>query len=233
MPGLTWTSSLFYYNYSADQINGLVLFVEPAGVAGVLYTQVVPTEIYGWENELRYQVDRDTTLNASIAYNHSRIISLDTGSLKALAGVYGNWHDYALPNTPQWTFNLGATHNFDLSNGAQLRLRAVSKISSSYWLNDTANVVRFKQPSFTRSGATVTYATQGDALTLQLFVENIENKLQRTAGPNNYNGANGSSPTGVSSPASAEAPGTVYPSEGLNYGVSTPRFFGARLGVKF
>jgi len=227
LPGLTFTSDLFYYDYSADQINGLVVF---PGAGGVLYTQVVPTEIYGWENDLRYQLDHDTTLNASLAYNHTRIVSLETGFLGALTGAYANFRDYALPNSPQWTINLGASHNFDMGNGSQLRARAATKISSSYWLTDYANAVQFKQPSFTRSQASLTYATPHDGITVQFFVENIENKLQRTSGPNNYNGTYGGFDGSVAAP---EVAGTTYPTQGLNYGVNTPRFFGVRLGAKF
>lgn len=234
LPGLTWTASGYYYNYSADQINSLVLFFEPGvGVAGVLYTELAPVEVYGLENELRYQVDRDTVLSASMAYNHSRIISLNSGTLESLAGVYGNFHDYALPNSAKWTFNLSATRKFELNNGAQIRARVASKISSSYSLTDFGNVVTFYQPSFTRTDASLTYATRGDAVTVQLFVENIENKVQRTAGPNAYNGGNAGSPTGAIGTPGAEADGTSYPTGSLGYGVSAPRFFGVRLGTKF
>ena len=58
-------------------------------------------------------------------------------------------------------------------------------------------------------------------------MENIENKIQRTSGPNNYNGAFGGLTGNVPSPEAS------YGAGGLSYGVSTPRFFGIRLGSKF
>jgi iron complex outermembrane recepter protein len=228
LPGLSFGSSLYYYDYSADQINSLTLFLEKSGVVGVLYTQVVPVEIYGWENELHYQVDHATTLNASLALEHSRIVNMQTGYLGYLTGVFANFHDYRLPNTPGAVATLSGTHAFALGNDRELRLRVATKISSPYDLTDFANAVVLRQPAYTRSDASLTFATAGDKLTVQLFVENIENKLQRTAGPNGYNGtyATGYNP-------GPETDGTGYPTHSLNYGVSTPRFFGVRLGTKF
>jgi iron complex outermembrane receptor protein len=76
----------------------------------------------------------------------------------------------------------------------------------------------------------VTYATDGDQLTVQLFVENIENKLQKTFGPNGYNGAYGGFTGSV---ASAETNGTSFPVGSVNFSTSLPRLYGVRLAVKF
>ncbi len=230
LSGLTVSASGYYYDYSKDQINGLTLFPTSAGVVGVLFTQLAPVEIYGAEGELHYQVARNTTLNATLAYEHSRIISLKTGFLGYLTGAFADFRGYPLPNAPEFTSYLSATHAVDLNGGAQLRFRAAMKISSSYYLTDYANAVRYKQGSYTRSDASLTYAAPDDRFTVQLFVENIENKLQKTFGPNGYNGAYGGFTGGIASP---EADGTAFPRNSVYFGVSTPRFFGARLGVKF
>jgi len=227
---LTLTSSAFYYDYSADQINGLALFVGSGGVTGVLYTQLAPVEIYGWENEARYQFNRNTALSLGVAYEHSKIKSLQTGFLGYLTGTFANWSGYSLPSLPAMTVNGALTHSIDLAHGAQLRFRAASKYSSSYWLSDYANAVQYKQTGFTRSDASITYATAGDRLTLQAFVENIENKLQKTFGPGGYNGAYGGFNGSV---ASAEANGTSFPVGSVSFGVSMPRLYGVRLGGKF
>ncbi len=233
LPGLTLTSAIYNYDYSQDQINSLVLFPTSAGVAGVLYTQIAPVKIYGWDNEVRYQVAPDTTLSGALAYNHSRITRLKAGQFMALTGAYGDFSGYQLNNAPEWTANLAATHRFELANGSEIRARLATKYSSSYVLTSFASVATFKQPAFTRSDASLTYATPGDAVTVQVFVENLENKVQRTAGPNGYNGANGGTATGAISAPTAEANGTDYPLGSLGFGVSTPRFFGIRVGAKY
>ena len=228
---LTLTSSAYYYDYAKDQINGLALFFNPGvGVVGVLYTQLAPVEIYGWEGDARYRFSHDTTGSLGVAYEHSKIKSLETGFLGYLTGAFADWSGYELPTVPAVTINASLSHSFDLANGAQVRVRAASKYSSSYLLSDYANAVQYKQDAFTRSDLSVTYATSGDKVTVQLFVENLENKLQKTAGPGGYNGAYGGFTGSVASP---EANGTPFPVGSLNFGVSTPRFYGVRLGVKF
>lgn len=230
LPGLTIMASGYYYDYSKDQINGLTLFPTSAGVVGVLFTQLAPVEIYGVEGDIHYQLGRSTTLNASLAYEHSRIVALKTGFLGYLTGTFADFSGYPLPNTPSFVANLSATHAIDLRGGAQLRLRGAMKISSGYDLTDFANAVRYRQDSFTRSDASLTWAAPGDRYTVQLFVENIENKVQRTSGPGGYNGTYGGFTGGMATP---EADGTAFPTNSVTFGVSTPRFYGVRLGVKF
>ena len=87
-------------------------------------------------------------------------------------------------------------------------------------------MVQFRQNSFTRSDASVTYATAGDRLTVQLFVENIENKLQKTSGPNGYVGSYGGTNGNFVPTAEPFA-------NAVSFGVNTPRFYGIRAGVKF
>jgi iron complex outermembrane recepter protein len=228
---LTLSASAYYYDYSADQINGLALFANgSAGVTGVLYTQLAPVEIYGLEGEANYQFSRDTALHLNMAYEHSKIKSLETGYLGYLTGTFANWAGYQLPNVPHFTANAALTHAIPLNNGARIKLRAASKFSSSYLLSDYANAVQFRQGAFTRTDASIGYAAQGDRLTIEFFVTNIENRLQRTFGPNGYNGAYGADTGGV---PSAEANGTSYPVGSANFGVSLPRLYGVRLGTRF
>lgn len=230
LPGLTLTTAAFYYDYSKAQINGLTLFPTSAGVVGVLFTQLTPVEIYGLEGEINYQVGPSTTLTAAMAYQHSRFVNFQTGFLGFLTGTFADFSGYPLPNAPEFVANLSANHAFALGNGAELRLRGAMKVSSGYDLTDFANAVRYRQDGFTRSDASITYATADDRYTAQLFVENIENKLQRTAGPNGYNGGYGGFTGGM---PTAEADGTAFPTQSVNFGVSRPRFYGIRLGAKF
>jgi iron complex outermembrane recepter protein len=230
LKNLTLTSAFFYYDYSSMQMNSLVLFPTAAGISGVLYTQTVPTELYGWENELRYQLDRNTTLSGTLAWEHSRFVNYQSGSQGYLGGGFYSWNGQALDRTPPFTANLALTHNWDLPNQAQVRFRAASKYSAGYYLSDFANAVRYRQNSFTRTDATLTYAAPGDRYTIQLFVENLENKLQKTSGPSGYNGTYGVITGGV---PGAQSNGTSFPTQSVGFGTTTPRFYGVRLGAKF
>ena len=222
--GLTLTSSLFYYDYAKDQINGLVFF----GPVGVLYTQLAPVEIYGWENELSYRVDPATTISGSASLMGSKIKQLEVGPTYP---YQFDWSGQELDRTPHFVATGVFSHDFAAGRGSVVRLRAQSKYNSGYYLSDTAHAVRFRQKSFTRSDASVTYATPEDRLTVQLFVENLENKIQKTASPGGYNGVSGG-PAGNFVPA-LEGSSASFPANSLTFGISNPRFYGVRVGVKF
>jgi iron complex outermembrane receptor protein len=223
LSGLTFSSSLFYYDYAADQINSLVFF----GPVGVLYTQLAPVKIYGWENEFSYQVARDTTLGGSVSLMGSKIKSLKVGPTFPYAF---DWSGQGLDRTPHFVATGVFTHNFEVGNGAKIRLRAQSKYNSGYDLSDGAHAVRYHQNAFTRSDASLTYAAERDRYTVQLFLENIENKVQKTSGPNSYLGVAGG-PTGNFVPSVEGSPS--FPANSLTFGISNPRFYGVRFGVKF
>jgi len=226
LAGLTLTSSLYYYDYAADQINSLVFFGPGGTPPGVLYTVLAPVTIYGWENELSYQVEPNTTLAGNFALEHSRIKSLLVGSNYSAQFAYVG---QPLDRVPDFTANASITHNIDLGGGARLKLRGLIKYSSSYLISNYASGVSYHQSPFTRSDASVTYAAAGDRFTIQLFVENIENHMQKTSGPNQYAGASGSVGNYV---PSAEGTGG-FPLGSTSFGVTPPRFFGVRLTTRF
>lgn len=223
LPGLTLTSDFYYYDYSKQQFNSLVFFGPGGTPPGVLYTSIGKSEIYGWENEFSYQVDSDTTISGNFTVGHSKVKDLKTGRVSSSQFQYAG---QPLDRSPEFTATGVIGHSFELSGGSKLKLRGLIKYSSSYLISDLSNVVQFRQNSYTRSDASITYATASDRITVQVFVENIENKLQKTSGPNNYAGGYGG--TGGNFVPTAE----LVPNS-MSFGVSTPRFYGIRLGAKF
>lgn len=223
LPGLTFSTDLFYYNYSEQQFNSLVFFGPGGTPPGVLFTAIGKSKIYGWENELSYQAGRNTTISGNFTVGGSKVTELSTGRNS------GSQFDYSgqpIDRSPKFTATGVFNHAFELGGGEELRLRGLIKYSSSYLLTDLSNVVQFRQNAYTRSDASITYAMPGDRITVQAFVENIENKLQKTSGPNNYVGTYGGT-------AGNFVPTAQVVSNSLNFGVNTPRFYGIRLGVKF
>ncbi len=199
---LLFNSDVFYYDYSKDQISSLI------NVDGnlVIYTKLVPTEICGWENELTWNIDRNTSVAMSLAFEKSKYKSFEAGLLQNV-----DWSGLSLDKTPRavGTFTLNRT--FDLANGSSVRFRAFSKISSSYELSDFQDAIQYKQAGYTRSDSSLTYAPKAAAYTVQLFVENIENKYQKIGEPTIYSSA--------------------FPNA-TAFAVSTPRFFGLRIEFK-
>ena len=244
---LQFNSSAYYYDYSREQISSLVLFFQPpapAPVAAVIYTQSVPTTVYGWENSLHWKATRSDLVDASIVLTKSkydRYLAGDTafissGGAATIGSV--NWSGLSLDNTPSFVGMLGYTHDFALTTGARLSLHLESKYSTSYIESDAAAASpqdptnsnsRFTQPAYTRSNATLTYTTSDDRFLLQGFVTNLENKLQMTGPPGSLPAQTGLPPPGV-------AYGTPLSTAQLNaasVNVSPPRFFGVRFSVKY
>lgn len=223
LPTLTLTSDFYYYDYQKQQFNSLVFFGPGGTPPGVLYTAIGKSHIYGWENEFSYQVDSDTTISGNFTVGHSKVDSLLTGRVSTSQFQYAG---QPLDRSPKFTATGVVSHSFELGGGSKLKLRGLVKYSSSYLLTDLSNVVQFRQNSYTRSDASITYATVGDRITVQAFVENIENKLQKTSGTSNYAGAYGGT-NGNFVPTVETIPNSI------SFGVNTPRFYGIRLGAKF
>lgn len=202
-PGLRFNSSAFYYDYKAQQISSLVL------VAGnvVIYTELTPTEIYGWENELKWQISPSDTLELAAAYQHSQYKSFQAGFFRNVP-----FAGKALDRTPEFVGSIAYSHVFDLGDESTLRFRAYTKISSSYVVSQLNAALQQTQPSYTRSDASLTYSRNNGRFTAELFVNNIENKYQMIGGINTYN---------ATIPDAATVP------------ISTPRLFGVRLGFKY
>lgn len=247
LSNLQFNSSAYYYDYSREQITSLVLFFEPptpAPVAAVIYTQSVPTTIYGWENTLHWKPTRTDVVDASVVLMKSKYNNYTAGDTAFIssggAATIGsvNWSGLSLDNTPAFVATLGLTHEFALPNGASLSAHVESKFSSSYVESDPAAAStddpsnsdsRFTQPSFTRSNATLTYTTSDQRFSLQAFVSNIENKLQMTSGPGGLPANTGLPPTGVG----YGTPLSTAQLNAISMNVTSPRFFGLRASVKY
>ncbi|MHA4869879.1 TonB-dependent receptor [Duganella sp. PWIR1] len=222
-PALTLSSSLYYYDFSKNQITSVTNFL---GGQVAIFTQAVPTKISGWENELSYKVARETSVSASMALLHTKFVHYEAGK-NAFVGNPIDFSGQELDSSPKITATLAINHAINLPNSAKLKLRASSKYSASYLLSDLGNGVRYRQPSFTRSEASVAYEPAQSSVKVQLFVTNIENKVQRTGALAGYEGS--SQPYGGSGSTTFSA----LPANNLAFNVSEPRMFGLRVSTEF
>ncbi|WP_206243904.1 TonB-dependent receptor [Novosphingobium terrae] len=222
LAGLTLSSSLFFYDFSKMQVNSGADF--PNGTYA-LYTSTTPTEIYGWENEFAYKLARETTLSGSFSLMGSKFRNYQAG-MYAFTGQPIDFSGKPLDLAPGVVITAALVHAFDLPNEAKLRLRLASKYSGAYYLSDYADGVRYRQSGYTRSDLSMTYEPRGAAWSVQGFVENLENKVQRTSmlGYANSGAAYGGTNTMI--PAN-------MPANNLAFYTTTPRFYGVRLNVKF
>jgi iron complex outermembrane receptor protein len=209
-----FNSDLFYYNYSERQFSQL----EIVGGSGVIFTQLAPAVIEGWENEITFRPTHADELHLSATLLHSYYRSLVTYSPNGPpAGIPGSipvsLEGRTLDDTPTITAILGYSHTFSLTNGGALKLEADTKYSSSYDETTIGPFRPYSQSSFTRTNASVRYDVPGGKMYVGAFVRNLENKLQITSAP--------------------VAPNNTFAPNGFAVGVTDPRTWGVTAGVKF
>lgn len=220
---LTYSSQLYFYDFSKQQINAALRYFPTGSTSAVNlnYTSIANTQIYGWENELSYQLAPHTTLSGSASFTHSKYKDFLAG---AVVGQQVNWAGRRLDKVPSFDGSVTLMHAFQMVNANQLKLRLKTRYNSGYFLSDTVNAVQYTQKSFMRSDASLEYVPADKNYSLQFFVENIEDKVQKTNQPGGYNGLSGVTNGGVPSGATPN---------GVIFGTSSPRYYGVRLKVTF
>ncbi len=199
----TYSTSLFYYDYTGDQISSRITI---SGTA-VLYTRLVPAKIYGWEHEFNYRFSSNTNASLSATFEHSEYTNFLAGINQTV-----DWSGTPLDRTPNLSATANLNHTFDLPNAATLKFHGAVRYSSAYRLSDFVNAVQVTQRAFTRSDVTLTYAPDVGHYSIDLFVQNIEDKIQKIGIPETYK--------------AGTANATTFP-------VSTPRFIGMRLNLSY
>jgi iron complex outermembrane receptor protein len=212
-------------------VNSFVQFSANPVVQG-LYTDSTPVKIYGFEGEASYALGRNTSLSGSMTLLHSEYVNFVTGSQR-LVGNPVDFTGLPLDLAPELTLTGAFEHAFELGGNTKLKFRVATKYSSAYYLSSSQDGIRYRQPGYTRSDASLTYDVDGGRYFIQAFVENIENKIQRTswgatgyaAGVNGTDGVYG----GV---GSSHAP-SARPDYWMAFYTTSPRLYGLRLGAKF
>ena len=198
-------SDFFYYDYQNMQVAGEIQ-TNGNNFAGTTFN--TPAHIYGSENQAIVTPTRNDTLTLSANYLHSAFVNLLAG------GNAGNplvsWAGHVLDKSPSWTLGAALRHRFDLGDHGAINASIGTQFTSQYFLNVIVNTQTYRQAPFTRSRADITYVAPGDRFTVQVFVKNIENRVEETF----YQG------------------NPFQPGNG-NVGISDPRYFGVRFGARF
>lgn len=165
---LQLTSSIFHYDYRQMQKSGVVN-------SQMLTTNTGNATVDGMELTTRYRLTDASKIDVSVGL-------LDA---KYKDYITPNGTDYSgrkLDKAPNATLNIAYTHNWNLASGAYLTGYIGSKYSASYVTTDTgtptAPPIQFKQDSFTKSNASLTYYSADGVMDVQVYVKNIENNSQ-------------------------------------------------------
>jgi iron complex outermembrane recepter protein len=160
------SGSAFHYDYKDLQLSQIVTVPIPATRirnAGV-------AKVDGIELEAVVQPSENDRVDLGFTYIDARYTSFQASPTISFAGRQ-------LDQAPKYTASAGYTHTFPLGNGGKVEAGVRTRLSAEYYLQDLNNLAQFRQPSFTKTGATLTYKAANDLFFVQGFVQNLENNI--------------------------------------------------------
>ncbi|CAN7461963.1 TonB-dependent receptor [Phenylobacterium sp. LjRoot225] len=190
---LSLNLTAFFYDYTNLQLNSQQ---EPPAPPGQLTLNAGKARVKGAEIEAVFTPGRNDRFDLSIAL-------LDAHYVRYRPRLTADYASADLDNSPSTVVVAGYTRTFPLGSGAKITAHADTRFSSSYFNTDFNIPAQFRQPSYWKSNAVVTYAAPEDKWYVEGFVKNIENNIV----------------------FSGYQSGRIY--------VSEPRLFGMRAGVRF
>jgi iron complex outermembrane recepter protein len=177
---LRWNGAVFDYDYSNIQMTKLTADNQLQEYNGP------PARSYGADFDAEAQVTKQLTLNLGASYIHDRFTAdsptvqwnvpnpiYPGGSDSFFASAKGNH----LPDTPDWTANMGATYVLQTSTG-DWTLNA-DYLHNSGWYGEPDNQLR--QPAYNTVNASVYWHLQGEPFTIGLWGRNLTDERVYTA----------------------------------------------------
>jgi iron complex outermembrane recepter protein len=198
-PAFRFNAAVFHYDYASLQVSQVVTVPIPA----TLISNAAKAKVDGVELEATLKPSDTLTFDLGYTYTHARYASFVPDAVNfpkfSFAGA-------ALDQAPKNVVMAGVTKVFPLSNGGRFEASVRSRFSSEYFIIDLNNLSQFRQPSFTKTDATLTYTAPNDRYYVQGFIKNIENEITIS-----------NAATGLGASAT----------------IGAPRLYGVRAGVKF
>ncbi|WP_229489461.1 TonB-dependent receptor [Pseudoduganella namucuonensis] len=168
---LRLSAAAFHYDYKDMQLTSVVC--AGAGTAancGALTTNASSANIKGVEVEGSYAATPDDRVTFSAA--------TADGKFNAYQPVAGrDWSGQQIDRAPAYNASLGYAHTFALESGASVAARVGTRLNGAYFLSDSAAAVRYRQPSYRKSDASLGYTAPSQRYFVQAYVRNIENTV--------------------------------------------------------
>ncbi len=164
---LQLSAGLFHYDYKDMQQTSVVCKSADPTSCGSVTNNAASAKIDGAEFEARWLVGDSGQLRGSLALNDAKF-----KSYQPTATI--DWSGQRLDRAPRSVLSLGYTHRFNLASGAELAATVGTRINSGYTISDPAAGIRYAQPSFHKTDASLGWTSTDGKTTAQLFVKNIE-----------------------------------------------------------
>lgn len=173
----------FYMDYTDLQVSQVIYVTLNPPVTTSIVTNAAKARIYGAELEYAWQIDRNDQINGFASYLNAQYRSflnaidpvLDPASRNPL-DLSGN----RLIRSPEIMARINYSHKFDLNESGNLSPQVSFYYQSSSFLREF-NQPFDRQPGYTRTDLRLTYNAPGDRLTVEGFIQNLENKAIRVA----------------------------------------------------
>jgi iron complex outermembrane receptor protein len=168
-------AATFYYDYEDKQVLSVVND-EVFGPLAVL-VNVPESEIFGAELEGSWLATERLTINFGLSYLDTEIT--DYSGFHPLRPELGSDVDFKgaeLGSSPEWTTNLRATYEWDISGNLFARVTADASYKDAYfsgieYVNPTDD--RFQTEDYTLANARATIGSQDGAWDVSAWVRNI------------------------------------------------------------
>ncbi|MGC4251418.1 MAG: TonB-dependent receptor [Sphingobium sp.] len=198
-PEFRLNGALFHYDYSNMQLTQIVS--DP--IPNTITTNAASAKIDGVELEAVLQPSTNDRFDLGFTYTHARYGDFVPDMV---SNPTYNVRGRPLDHSPKFTATAGYTRTFPLANGGKVDFGARTRFSSGYYIVDLNSLAFFRQPSFTKSDATLTYTAPEGRYYIQGFIKNIENEIT----------------------IASASTGTVALAA-----IQEPRAYGVRAGIKF
>lgn len=164
---LQLTAGLFHYDYKDMQQTSVVCKTADPSSCGSVTNNAASSKADGAEVEARWLVADNGQLRVSLALNEAKF-----KDYKPAANV--DWSGQRLDRAPKSVLALGYSHRFGLASGAEVVASVNTRFNSGYSISDPAAGLRYVQPSFHKSDASVAWNSADTKVSVQAYVKNIE-----------------------------------------------------------
>ncbi|WP_408591454.1 TonB-dependent receptor [Novosphingobium sp.] len=198
-PAFRFNAAVFHYDYDSLQVSQVVTVPIPA----TLISNAAKAKVDGVELEATLKPSDTFTVDLGYTYTNARYANFVPDAVNF---PNFSFKGAALDHAPKNVVTGAVTKTIPLGDGSRFEATLRSRLSSEYYIIDLNNLSQFRQPSFTKTDATITYTAPHDRFYVQGFVKNIENKITIA-----------NAATGLGAGVTIEA----------------PRQYGVRAGLKF
>ncbi|MFK8020955.1 MAG: TonB-dependent receptor [Pseudomonadales bacterium] len=175
--------AVFYNDYKDQQF--LVNRPSAAGASALalVVDNAADSTLWGGEVEFTVLPMQGLTISGGLAYIEPEYDEFN--SLNTVTGELEDLSNREFANVPDWTANLSAQYQFELSNASKLRLRAgLSYKGEIFYTNDEASssFERLNADSYTIVNAGISYITADDKWEFGVFGRNLADEREIRGG---------------------------------------------------